>query len=105
MLPGKHLILNEIAILALFAISLDLILGYAGIVSLGHAAFFGIGAFATAKAAAFFELTPLPTILASLPAGILAALIQIAVTFLLKGGIDVRQALGGLRKRGAGAPV
>ena len=39
--PGKHLILNEIAILALFALSLDLILGYAGIVSLGHAAFFG----------------------------------------------------------------
>ena len=31
---------NEIAILALFALSLDLILGYAGIVSLGHAAFF-----------------------------------------------------------------
>ena len=44
--PGKHLILNEIAILALFALSLDLILGYAGIVSLGHAAFFGVGAYA-----------------------------------------------------------
>ena len=38
--------LNEIAILALFALSLDLILGYAGIVSLGHAAFFGAGAYA-----------------------------------------------------------
>ncbi len=36
---------NEIAILALFALSLDLILGYAGIVSLGHAAFFGVGAY------------------------------------------------------------
>jgi branched-chain amino acid transport system permease protein len=44
--PGKHLILNEIAILALFALSLDLILGYAGIISLGHAAFFGFGAYA-----------------------------------------------------------
>ena len=43
---GKYLILNEIAILALFALSLDLILGYAGIVSLGHAAFFGTGAYA-----------------------------------------------------------
>ena len=43
---GKHLILNEIAILALFALSLDLILGYAGIISLGHAAFFGLGAYA-----------------------------------------------------------
>ena len=36
-------LINEIAILALFALSLDLILGYAGIVSLGHAAFFGLG--------------------------------------------------------------
>ncbi len=45
LLPSKHLILTEIAILALFAISLDLILGYAGIVSLGHAAFFGFGAY------------------------------------------------------------
>jgi branched-chain amino acid transport system permease protein len=44
--PGKHaLLLNEIAILALFAVSLDLILGFAGIVSLGHAAFFGFGAY------------------------------------------------------------
>lgn len=43
---GKHLILNEIAIFALFALSLDLILGYAGIISLGHAAFFGLGAYA-----------------------------------------------------------
>jgi branched-chain amino acid transport system permease protein len=43
---SKHLLLNEVAILALFALSLDLILGYAGIVSLGHAAFFGAGAYA-----------------------------------------------------------
>jgi len=48
LLPGQALLLNEIAILALFAVSLDLILGYAGIVSLGHAAFFGLGAYAAA---------------------------------------------------------
>ena len=48
LLPSHALLLNEIAILALFAISLDLILGYAGIVSLGHAAFFGFGAYAAA---------------------------------------------------------
>jgi branched-chain amino acid transport system permease protein len=36
---------SQIAITALFALSLDLILGYAGIVSLGHAAFFGLGAY------------------------------------------------------------
>ena len=45
---ASTLLLNEIAILALFALSLDLILGYAGIVSLGHAAFFGFGAYAAA---------------------------------------------------------
>jgi len=46
---GSHAaLINEIAILALFALSLDLILGYAGIVSLGHAAFFGTGAYAAA---------------------------------------------------------
>lgn len=46
---GNHaLIINEIAIVALFAVSLDLILGFAGIVSLGHAAFFGMGAYAAA---------------------------------------------------------
>ncbi len=48
LLPTHALLLNEIAILALFAVSLDLILGYAGIVSLGHAAFFGIGSYAAA---------------------------------------------------------
>ena len=45
---SQALIINEIAIVALFAISLDLILGYTGIVSLGHAAFFGMGAYAAA---------------------------------------------------------
>ena len=46
LLPQQSPLFNEIAILALFAVSLDLILGYAGIVSLGHAAFFGVGAYA-----------------------------------------------------------
>jgi len=36
---------SQIAITALFVLSLDLILGYAGIVSLGHAAYFGVGAY------------------------------------------------------------
>lgn len=46
--PKYAPLFNEIAILALFAVSLDLILGYGGIVSLGHAAFFGTGAYAAA---------------------------------------------------------
>ncbi|HSH92468.1 MAG TPA: branched-chain amino acid ABC transporter permease [Ramlibacter sp.] len=47
-MPGHALIVNEIAIVALFAVSLDLVLGYTGIVSLGHAAFFGMGAYTAA---------------------------------------------------------
>ena len=43
--PSYLQLANQIAIAALFALSLDLILGYAGIVSLGHAAFFGLGAY------------------------------------------------------------
>ena len=43
--PGNLVLLTQMAITALFCISLDLILGYAGIVSLGHAAFFGLGAY------------------------------------------------------------
>jgi branched-chain amino acid transport system permease protein len=46
--PGHALIVNEVAIVALFAVSLDLVLGYTGIVSLGHAAFLGFGAYASA---------------------------------------------------------
>ncbi|MGV0958594.1 MAG: branched-chain amino acid ABC transporter permease [Limnohabitans sp.] len=46
--PGHALIVNEVAIVALFAVSLDLVLGYTGIVSLGHAAFLGLGAYASA---------------------------------------------------------
>ena len=45
MFPNYLSLASQIAITALFALSLDLILGYAGIVSLGHAAFFGIGAY------------------------------------------------------------
>jgi branched-chain amino acid transport system permease protein len=44
--PEYLVLASQIAITALFALSLDLILGYAGIVSLGHAAFFGLGAYA-----------------------------------------------------------
>ena len=60
LVPSHALLVNEIAIAALFAMSLDLILGCAGIVSLGHAAFFGFGAYA---AALFAKLVmPDPTV-------------------------------------------
>ncbi|MEI6314051.1 MAG: branched-chain amino acid ABC transporter permease [Syntrophus sp. (in: bacteria)] len=65
----------------ILASSWNFIGGYAGYLSFGHAAFFGIGAFATAKAASLFELSPLLTILASVPAGALAALVALIVGY------------------------
>ena len=41
-------LLQEILIFGIFAMSLDLLMGYAGMVSFGHSAFFGIGAYAAA---------------------------------------------------------
>ncbi len=67
--PSHAALINEIAILALFALSLDLILGYAGIVSLGHAAFFGTGAYA----AALFAKLVMPDPLVGLAVGTAAA--------------------------------
>ena len=59
LVPSQALIINEIAIVALFALSLDLILGYTGIVSLGHAAFFGLGGYAAGLLAKHITPDPL----------------------------------------------
>jgi branched-chain amino acid transport system permease protein len=63
------LIINEIAIVALFALSLDLILGYTGIVSLGHAAFLGLGAYS----AALFAKHVIPDPLAGMAVAVVCA--------------------------------
>lgn len=47
-LPDRMAFGSQILLMVLFALSLDLILGFAGIVTLGHAAFFGIGAYTVA---------------------------------------------------------
>lgn len=44
-LPSYLTLASQIAIAALFALSVDLVLGYAGIITLGHAMFFGLGAY------------------------------------------------------------
>lgn len=83
---GQHLILNEVAIFALFALSLDLILGYAGIVSLGHAAFFGLGAYA----AGLMCKTVTPDPLAGLAVAIaVASVVGLASSFLVLRGSDL----------------
>lgn len=86
-LPGKHLILTEIAILGLFALSLDLLLGYGGVISLGHAAFFGFGAYA----AGLFSKHGLivEPVLGLLAAGALAAVLGFATSFLVLRGSDL----------------
>src|ERR1700729_4592331 len=45
LVPSYLVLAAQIAVTALFALSLDLILGFCGIVSLGHAAYFGVGAY------------------------------------------------------------
>jgi branched-chain amino acid transport system permease protein len=85
--PGKYLILTETAILGLFALSLDLILGYAGIISLGHAAFFGLAGY-TAGLLAKYELVTEPVV-ALLLSGLAAAALGFVTSFLVLRGSDL----------------
>jgi len=63
---------SQILINILFALSLDLILGYAGIVTLGHAAFFGAGAYTAGLLAAHGWGEPLSgLVVAALVSGLL----------------------------------
>lgn len=84
--PDNLLLLSQIAITALFALSLDLILGYAGIVSLGHAAFFGVGAYTAGLLATQGLGEPIMGLLA---AAAVAALLGWASSFLLLRGTDL----------------
>src|SRR5690348_8827669 len=85
--PSRYLVMTEVVRLALFALSLDLILGYAGIVSLGHAAFFGVGAYAAGLLSAHGIITE--PILALIAAGLAATLLGFATSFLVIRGVDL----------------
>ena len=65
---------TEIFILAIFAVSLGLIIGYAGLVSLGHAAFFGAGAYTVALLGEQVANTYVLLVTAVLVGGLLALL-------------------------------
>jgi branched-chain amino acid transport system permease protein len=84
---NRHLILTEIAWLALFALSLDLILGYAGIISLGHAAFFGFGSYVAALLAKHAIINE--PVLALVVSGLAAAVLGFATSFLVLRGSDL----------------
>jgi len=84
--PNRYLILTEIAWLALFALSLDLILGYAGILSLGHAAFFGVGAYTAGLLALGIVKEPIVALFVS---GFVAAMLGLVTSFLIIRGADL----------------
>ncbi len=84
--PSRAGLINEILIAGLFALSLDLILGLAGIVSLGHAAFFGLGAYAEAILASKGYADPT---LGLLVGALLAAALGLATAPLLLRGADL----------------
>jgi branched-chain amino acid transport system permease protein len=84
--PDYLSLASQIAITALFALSLDIILGYAGIVSLGHAAFFGIGAYTAGLLAVHGWHEPLSGLAA---AAVVAGIAGYAVSFLVVRGGDL----------------
>ena len=70
--PSYLALASQVAITALFALSLDLILGYAGLVSLGHAAYFGFGAYTAGLLSKHYFGEPLTgLVLAAIAAGVL----------------------------------
>ena len=80
LLPNYLALASQIAITALFALSLDLILGYAGIVSLGHAAFFGLGAYSAGILSTFGWGDPLLGLAAG---AVVAGLFGYAMSFII----------------------
>jgi branched-chain amino acid transport system permease protein len=83
----RHLVLgSQILIAGLFAVSLDLILGYAGVVSLGQAAMFGGGAYTAGLLATHGWSEPVSGLLAAAAAG---AAIAFATSFLVLRGGDL----------------
>ena len=69
---------TDVAILALFAVSLNVLLGYTGLVSFGHAAYFGIGAYTTGI---LMKKLAVPFLLAFPAAGVVAAVFALVFGF------------------------
>ena len=82
-LPGaNHALLSQVLVWGLFALSLDLLLGYRGVASLGHAAFFGIGAYTAGFLGKFGWTEPISGLLA---AGLVSGLVGLAAGRLIRG--------------------
>jgi branched-chain amino acid transport system permease protein len=86
MLSSFHLgLFTKILIMALFAMSLDLLVGYAGMISLGHAAYFGVAAYTIGLLSLRFSPHFWINICAALATTILVSLIFGAVTMRSRG--------------------
>jgi branched-chain amino acid transport system permease protein len=81
--PDRMMLGSQALIMILFALSLDLILGFAGIVTLGHAAFFGVGAYTAGLLITRLQWAEPIT-------GLLAAAVCAAVAGVLTGFILLR---------------
>ncbi|QBE61642.1 branched-chain amino acid ABC transporter permease [Pseudoduganella lutea] len=84
--PQYLVLTSQIMIVGLFALSLDLILGYAGIVSLGHAAFFGLGAYTAGLLSVHGWGEPVTGLLAG---AVVAGIFGWIVSFLVVRGQDL----------------
>jgi len=78
--PSYLSLASQVAITALFALSLDLLVGYAGLVSLGHAAFFGVGAYTAGLIAKHYWTEPISSLLIS---AILAGIVGYALSHIV----------------------
>jgi branched-chain amino acid transport system permease protein len=78
-------VLTEVLIFAIFAASLNLLLGPAGLISFGHAAYFGVGAYGAALMITRLGLPFAGAVAAGILAGVLAAAACAAVCLRLSG--------------------
>lgn len=84
--PNNLALLTRITAIALLVLSLDLVTGYCGVATLGHAALFGAGAYGAGIAAAHFGITdPIAMLAVGVVAGALAGLVSGAVVLRAHG--------------------
>lgn len=94
-LPEHLTLMSQILIMGLFAVSLDMALGYAGILTVGHAAFFGMGAYAAGLWAKHAWNEPLSGLLVAL---VVCAALGYLMSYLVVRGADLTRLMIDLHK-------
>ncbi len=92
--PWKLGICNLIAVHAIVVLGLNLFIGYAGQISLGHAAFFGLGAYGSAILTTALAIPPLPAMVLTATGVSIAALLIGVPTLRLSGHYLAMATLG-----------